>query len=271
MVEFIRTHVVWTEAGRSRARRTGVALGVAIFSFFLMATRPPAETLYTVRIHDGSNTVELLSEPMTLQKRFLESRIWISRFDRVTPSLSTVIRANTDVHVQRGAGFSSARLPLSAQNPPSEKIVYSKRLLEGKRVKIHSGRSVLVEDNVNLTSQVFDNPRASRDVVIVGQGKRSPKQKRFHLTATAYSPDIRDCWPYKDGITAIGLKAGFGVAAVDPRVIPLGSRIYVEGYGFAIASDLGGAIRGRKIDLCFDTHEEAKVYGRRMVKVYLLD
>lgn len=219
-----------------------------------MASRPPAETLHTVRIQDGGQTLQILSEPMTLQKRFLESRIWISRFDKVTPPLSTVIDEDMIVRIQRGAhrdGLSAAAIP-SAE----EKLIFTNRIPAGKRVKIITGR---------------DATPSAKDIVLVGEGRPTPKQKMFHLTATAYSPDIRDCWPYKDGITAIGLKAGYGVAAVDPRVIPLGTRIYVEGYGYAIACDLGGAIRGRKIDLCFDTHDEAQVYGRRMVKVHLLD
>ena len=58
--------------------------------------------------------------------------------------------------------------------------------------------------------------------------------------------------------------------AVDPRVIKLKTLLYVEGYGFAIAADKGGAIKGKKIDLCFDTYEQAVQFGRKKVKVYLL-
>lgn len=251
MVEGLYRFIHWIPR---RVRRTGVAMAVAGVSFALMATRPPAETLYTVRIMDGARSMELLSEPMTVQQRFLDSRIWISRFDKVTPALSTPIRQDMTVEIHRGAGLVN-HSDLFVQ-PADEKTIYTRRMPSGKRVKLHTGRS--------------GNP-ASRDIVLIGEGKKTPKQKLFHLTSTAYSPDIRDCWPYSDGITSLGLKAGFGVAAVDPRVIPLGTRIYVEGYGYAIACDRGGAIRGRKIDLCFDTHDEARYYGRRLVKVYLLD
>ncbi|WP_213974861.1 3D domain-containing protein, partial [Tepidanaerobacter acetatoxydans] len=61
-----------------------------------------------------------------------------------------------------------------------------------------------------------------------------------------------------------------GVAAVDPKVIPLGTRVYVDGYGFARAEDTGGAIKGDKIDLFFNTSEETKRFGRRWVTVYVL-
>ena len=60
-----------------------------------------------------------------------------------------------------------------------------------------------------------------------------------------------------------------GVVAVDPRVIPLGTLLYVEGYGFAIASDIGSAIKGNKIDLCYTTRKEALRFGRKKVRVHI--
>lgn len=70
--------------------------------------------------------------------------------------------------------------------------------------------------------------------------------------------------------TAMGLPAQFGVVAVDRRVIKLGTRLYVEGYGYAIAGDTGGAIKGNRIDLCFDEYNEAIRWGRRPVRVHIL-
>ncbi len=86
------------------------------------------------------------------------------------------------------------------------------------------------------------------------------------LIATAYTPGY-DCGTR----TATGMKAGRGVVAVDPRVIPLGTRLYIEGYGEALAADTGGAIKGNRIDLCFDTLAEARAFGRRRVAVRTLD
>jgi 3D (Asp-Asp-Asp) domain-containing protein len=89
------------------------------------------------------------------------------------------------------------------------------------------------------------------------------------LEATAYYPGPRN---YGGGVgarTATGMLAQRGVVAVDPSVIPLGTRVYVEGYGDAIAADTGGAIRGKRIDLCFNTYEEAIQFGRRQVTVYI--
>jgi 3D (Asp-Asp-Asp) domain-containing protein len=59
--------------------------------------------------------------------------------------------------------------------------------------------------------------------------------------------------------------------AVDPRVIPLRSRLYVEGYGLAIAGDTGRAIKGNRIDLGFNTYREAMRFGRRSVIVHILE
>jgi 3D (Asp-Asp-Asp) domain-containing protein len=70
--------------------------------------------------------------------------------------------------------------------------------------------------------------------------------------------------------TAIGLLARRGVVAVDPGVIKLGTRLHIEGYGDAVAGDTGGAIRGNRIDLCFDSYDEAMRFGRRTVKAYIL-
>ena len=91
------------------------------------------------------------------------------------------------------------------------------------------------------------------------------------MEATAYEPGPRSCGKWATGYTATGLKAQKGVVAVDERVIPMGSRLYIPGYGFAVAADRGGAIKGMRIDLCFATYEEAIRFGRRRVKVYLLD
>ncbi len=88
----------------------------------------------------------------------------------------------------------------------------------------------------------------------------------LQMVATAYTADCAGC----GGTTAIGRPAGHGIVAVDPRVIPLGTRLYILGYGPAIAGDTGGAIRGLRIDLGFNSLREAMLFGRREVTVYRL-
>ncbi len=87
------------------------------------------------------------------------------------------------------------------------------------------------------------------------------------MEATAYLPSDGG----GSGITAIGIPAAYGVVAVDPSIIPLGSRLYIPGYGTAIAADTGGAIYGYRIDLCMESYAEAMDFGRRVVTVYILD
>jgi 3D (Asp-Asp-Asp) domain-containing protein len=91
------------------------------------------------------------------------------------------------------------------------------------------------------------------------------------MEATAYDPGPRSCGKYAHGHTATGIKAEKGVVAVDDRVIPMGAHLYIPGYGFALAADRGSAIKGMRIDLCFATYDEAIRFGRRRIKVYLLD
>jgi 3D (Asp-Asp-Asp) domain-containing protein/septal ring factor EnvC (AmiA/AmiB activator) len=86
----------------------------------------------------------------------------------------------------------------------------------------------------------------------------------WKMVATAY-------FSGGDGITATGLRARKGVVAVDPRVIPLGTKLYIEGYGEAQAADTGGWIKGNRIDLCFDSLQECMVYGRRNIYIYLVE
>jgi len=85
------------------------------------------------------------------------------------------------------------------------------------------------------------------------------------VRATGYSVSVEE--GTGDGITATGVRAGPGVAAVDTRVIPLGSRLRVEEYGTAVAADTGDAVKGHRIDLCFASRGEALRWGVRTVRV----
>ncbi len=87
--------------------------------------------------------------------------------------------------------------------------------------------------------------------------------KQYSMKATAYTDTGYN--------TASGMKAAVGVVAVDPKVIPLGTKLYVEGYGYAIAGDTGGAIKNNRIDLFFNTERECVRYGvKNNIKVYVL-
>ena len=81
----------------------------------------------------------------------------------------------------------------------------------------------------------------------------------YSMVATAYTADSAQAYP--TGRTATGLPARYGVVAVDPRVIPLGAHLFIEGYGAAIAADTGGAIIGNRIDLCMDSYAAGHQLG----------
>ena len=87
------------------------------------------------------------------------------------------------------------------------------------------------------------------------------------MEASAYLPTDGggDC------ITATGLPATHGVVAVDPDVIPLGTQVYIPGYGVAIAADTGGMIEGAMIDLCMEDYDDCMAFGRRDIDVYILE
>ena len=96
--------------------------------------------------------------------------------------------------------------------------------------------------------------------------------KYFILESTGYYPGPESCAPFDDGFTAIGDVAGRGSVAIDDKNGPLrmGQRVWIEGYGLGKCNDRGSAIKGWKIDLCFSTFKEAKKWGRKLTKVYLL-
>ncbi len=94
--------------------------------------------------------------------------------------------------------------------------------------------------------------------------------QEFTVSASAYTASCKGC----SGITRTGLNLkknpGLKVIAVDPRVIKLGTKVYVEGYGYAVAGDIGSAIKGKKIDVFIPTKSAALRWGRKNVKIKIL-
>ena len=96
----------------------------------------------------------------------------------------------------------------------------------------------------------------------------------FQATAYDASPADNGVWA---GKTSTGMPLVYGVVAVDPRVIPYGTKMYIESvdgqykYGYAIAGDCGGAIKGNKVDLFFNSRSTCYQFGRRDVRIYFLD
>lgn len=142
-----------------------------------------------------------------------------------------------------------------------------------KKVKVkekyHDGKKI-GEEVIESTELVAPVPE------IIAQGSRNTVEtsrgtvrftKTVNMQASAYLPTDGG----GNGITASGMAARHGVVAVDPKVIPLGTRLYIPGYGMALAADTGGAIKGNRIDLCMESYGEAISFGRRTVKVYIVE
>lgn len=168
----------------------------------------------------------------------------------------------------------------------TERVVKEGR--EGVREKQYK---VVFEDGVEIARQLIKDAVALAPINrLVEQGtvlnhKTSRGDiirysKVMNMRATAYTASFKDTGKHPGdpgfGITRSGMKARKGVIAVDPRVIPLGTRVYVEvagkiaDYGYAIAGDTGGAIKGDLIDLYFDSQDFVDRWGVKRVKVYIL-
>ena len=91
--------------------------------------------------------------------------------------------------------------------------------------------------------------------------------RALYVSATAYSAFD----PGNGNRTATGTPVRRGVIAVDPSVIPLGTRVFIPGYGEAVAEDIGHAISGNRIDIAFDTHAEALMFGRQELEIFIME
>ena len=125
-------------------------------------------------------------------------------------------------------------------------------------------KTLISQETTEPVAAVFNMGKPSSRAVSRGTYTRS---KVVMMESTAYTPDAGLKRPTFR--TRTGTRAEYGVIAVDPRVIPLGTRMYVEGYGFGIAEDTGGAIKGNIIDVCFEDRAAAMKWGRRQVRVHI--
>lgn len=167
------------------------------------------------------------------------------------------------------------RIPYELQYRPEEssaggRVVILKTGTGGERGRVfHLTYENGSLKSVALVSESQIEPTGG-DTALAGTSVyRGGATRELYMEATAYTPTVEetDSDPWT---TASGMKSGLGIVAVDSEIIPLGSKLYIEGYGYGIAGDTGGAIKGNRIDVFFYSHDEMISWGRRWVRVFVL-
>ena len=128
-----------------------------------------------------------------------------------------------------------------------------------------------------VTTSKSSKTKSSSVTTVKTKGKDFSYSRKITAKATAYDASLSENGGNTK--TAYGLTPKYGVVAVDPKVIPLGTKLYIESsdggkswvYGYCIAGDTGGAIKGNKVDLCFNSKAECIKFGRKTATVYILD
>lgn len=116
-----------------------------------------------------------------------------------------------------------------------------------------------------------EKQKVEQDEEVKQEDNSEEQGKTMTVEATAYTAYCNGC----SGVTYTGIDLRANpnqkVIAVDPNVIPLGSKVYVEGYGEAVAGDIGGAIKGNRIDVFIPSKSDAYEWGRRTVEITILE
>ncbi|MER1999998.1 MAG: ubiquitin-like domain-containing protein, partial [Lysinibacillus sp.] len=245
---------------------------------------------FQLTLVDGKEKRQVWSTSTTVANFLEEQEITLGELDRVNYKMTDKVKAGSKVKVVRvekvtdvveeSIAFSTEKKKDSSILKGKEKVVKA-----GKDGKVERTYEVVKENGKVVTKtlleeKVLEKPKT--EVVSVGTkvvtasvsrsttSGAEPAGKEFYVESTAYTPYCAGC----SGVTATGINVrantGIKVVAVDPRVIPLGSKVWVEGYGYAIAGDTGGAIKGHKIDILVHSKSEAYKWGRKKVRIKVL-
>ena len=247
-----------------------------------------------VTLNDGGDTSEYFTVKNTVGEFLQENGINIGFYDLIDKSYDSALTEDVELNITR-----VVKTIVSVDEPIPFQTVTTKSdsLLEGTtRVTNNGAEGILTkkyevflhngveQKRTEVSSEITRKPVDK--VISIGTRPdpgKPPKSyaKVITCTATAYDLSFQSCGKRPGdrgyGITATGTHAKYGTVAVDPRVIPLGSKLFIETsdgrfvYGYATAEDTGGAIKGNKVDLFFPTYNECMQFGRRSVKVYILN
>lgn len=234
---------------------------------------------------DGGKEQQVWSTSATVADFLTQQGIKLNEFDRVEPSLSETLQKDgviNVIRVEKVTDVVEEPIQFAVITKKDEGLEKGKQITvsEGKQGRVSKEYEVILENGKEVSRKLIGEQKLREKldkVVAVGTKELDIQVSRgaetgteFYVNTTAYTAYCNGC----SGITATGfdLRANPGakVIAVDPRVIPLGTKVYVEGYGYAVAADTGGAIKGHKIDVFFPTKAEAFRWGVRKVKIKIL-
>ncbi len=246
----------------------------AVAITFTVCAYVTAEANCEVRLVEGGTVRTLTTQASTVADFLREANVKLDDNSVISPDPNTPLVYNTEVKVTTKPAnpaesaavadtVHSTEQPKPAQlqtnTAPVPKPAQQSSVKKATNAK-KSSRASVRANYVRVKALRQSNTPLSRS----GYGAR----KVLNMKATGYAPYT--CGGSRSGRTASGIRAGIGVVAVDPRVIPLGTKLYIEGYGYAVAADTGGAIKGTRIDLGHESRSQALRTGRRVVKVHIL-
>ena len=235
-------------------------------------------------IKDGNKTLIAEANGYTVADVLENLNVKLNKLDRVSLPLDEIAKEGMTIKIDRVVVENvenKIEIPFEIESRENaEMFEGDKNVIAKGEVgqKVESLKNTYVNGVLETTevvkSEITKDP--VKEVVEVGtkKGTVAPNGKNAKrvivMQATAYDPTA-------GSKTAMGTRARVGAVAVDPRVIPLGSKLYIESmdgfasYGYATAEDTGGAIKGNRIDLFYNSNAEANRFGRRNVRVYVLD
>ncbi|MCB6364754.1 G5 domain-containing protein [Intestinibacillus massiliensis] len=250
------------------------------------------ERKFSVSIFADGRQYEAKAVPGTVREILAEQGVTLGQYDEVSPSADARMTAGTHPRitvsrVTKETVTERAAIPYKSIKRNTAELDYGQTRVSQQGMDGEAEQTVLVtkRDGVEVSREVQDEAvlrEPQSEILEVGTGgavvTRGGEILRYarvvDVKATAYSTEG---WSRENKITATGTRCRVGAVAVDPRVIPLGSRLYITSpdgeswvYGTAVAEDTGGAIKGNRIDLYYNTQAECRRFGVRGAKVYVL-
>lgn len=251
-----------------------------------------------VNIEIEGRTTQVMTYYETIGETVAANGIVMGPLDRVEGrSLEEPVNIGMNIKIVRVKEELIAEIeeiPYTIEKTPNEQLNQGvqKVTKKGANGTLEKYFKITYEDN-RIVSRLFMDEKTVKDPVNelvefgtvpnfkTSRGDTVRYKKVMEMNATAYTSSFEDTGKHPGdpefGICYTGLKAREGIIAVDPKVIPLYTKVYVEivgstpDYGFAIAGDIGSAIKGNLIDLYFDTEAAVSKWGKKRVKVYILN